>query len=132
MSYWRLKSSRTALFCNNSILWHLVPQAKSIKFRCGIISELYIECSICFGNIYFNLRSSLVIRAILAPMVFRCAFQFKLESIINPRKLNSFTFFIGIPLKLNDSSGRIFMCHMKKQYISILQCSNTVYSRLAI
>ena len=60
----------------------------------------------CFGNIYFNLRSSPVIRAILAPMAFRCAFQFKLESIINPRKLNSFTFFIGIPLKLNDIHSR--------------------------
>ena len=68
----------------------------------------------CFGNIYFNLRSSPVIRAILAPMAFRCAFQFKLESIINPRKLNSFTFFIGIPLKLNDSSGEDFLWHMKK------------------
>ena len=84
-----------------------------------------------FGNISFNLRSSPVIRAILAPMAFKCAFQFKLESIMNPRKLNSFTFFIGIPLKLNNSSGRIFVAY-EKTYILILQRSNTVYSHLAI
>ena len=81
-----------------------------------------------FWQYRFNLRSSPVTRAILAPMAFRCAFQFKLESIINPRKLNSFTLFIGIQLKLYDSSGRIFCGICKSIYFDFAVLKHSLFT----
>ena len=61
-----------------------------------------------FRNIYFSLRSNPITLEIFEPIAFFFFVnvryqQFKLLSNIKPKKLNSFTCSMTIPLILNDS-----------------------------
>ena len=83
-----------------------------------MINELYIECSTCLGKIYFNLWSDPITLEILVPIALRCAFQFKLESIMSPKKLNSVTCSICILSMLihNNASTQLLN---KIQFIAL-------------
>ena len=75
---------------------------------CGIIKELYIECNTCLGKTYFDLCSNKIILEILVLIALKRAFQFRLESIMSPRKLNSVTCSICILSMLNNRFGTLF------------------------
>ena len=43
------------------------------------------------GNIYFNLCNSPITLDILVPIVFKCDLKLRLQSNVNPKKINSIT-----------------------------------------
>ena len=109
MGNWRFGVEYSdSLFCVVLFYETLFPMPKVNSSGVAMINELYIECSTCLGKIYFNLWSNPITLEILVPIALRCAFQFRLESIMSPKKLNSVTCSICILSMLNNRCGTLF------------------------
>ena len=76
----------------------LNPQRFKPYIRCGWIRELYMRRNICWGNICFNLRNTPITLEILIEIFRICGVQVMFWSIVMPKKLNSWTSSIWLPL----------------------------------
>ena len=83
---------RRARFCSLNILSHSKPQHDIPNCKCERTRESYISFIAENGRYRFNLFITPSVRDILLAILAECERQLRNSLIVNPRKLNSFTF----------------------------------------